>query len=76
MISIHEAKDVIEADLIRNYLTENGIECLTQGYHHRSQLGFLGAYIPIQIMVAEEQESTARELLTQFNQTFSSEESV
>ncbi len=63
MISIYKASSTYEADIIKSVLEDNEIECFIQGYNHRSMLGFVGAYIQLDVMVDEADEKQARHLI-------------
>lgn len=63
MISIYKASSTFEADIIKSVLEDNEIECFIQGYNHRSMLGFIGAYIQLDVLVDEADEAKALELI-------------
>jgi len=63
MIKIYRARDNIEADLVKSLLESHNINAFIQGYSHRGMLGIVGSYIPLDIMVSEEQEEEARRII-------------
>ena len=60
---IYIPNDNMEADLIQQALEHNGIYCFIQGYEHRSMLGILGSYVDLGIMVPEDQEKEASQIV-------------
>ena len=60
---IYVPNDNLDADLIKDVLEQNDIFCYIQGYEHRSQLGMLGTYVELGIMVPEEQAKEASEIV-------------
>lgn len=65
LVVIHTAHDISEADIIKGMLESEGIPVFVQGYNHRSVLGFVGAYIDINIMVAEQDAERAKQYIAQ-----------
>jgi hypothetical protein len=63
MIPVYRASNNAEADVIKSLLVSHEIPATIQGYNHRSLLGFVGPYIELNILVPEEKEEDARQLI-------------
>jgi hypothetical protein len=66
LVFIGSTRDDISGKVFKACLEDHGIECLSQGDNHRSQLGFLGPYIEIRFMVPEDKAEQARKLYDEF----------
>lgn len=60
---VFTAKSNAEADIVRGFLSEHGIESICRGYDHRSLLQMMGPYISLDILVPADQVPAARELI-------------
>lgn len=65
LVCIGEARNSVEASLIKTFLNDNGIFCYIQGEGHRSQLGVIGQYIALNVHVKSDQAKEASVLLNQ-----------
>jgi hypothetical protein len=63
LVLLTTCSDSVEPMSIRAMLEAEGIEVLVQGEHHRAQLGFLGSYVDLRVMVRARDLEDARELL-------------
>ena len=63
---IAEFHDVYEATMIKNHLTAEGILCYMQGYYHRHLLFFFGPHIEISLMVAHEDQTVAKDIISNY----------
>jgi hypothetical protein len=63
LVLLTTCSDSVEPMSIRAMLEAEGIEVFVQGEHHRAQLGFLGSYVDLRVMVRAHDLEDARELL-------------
>jgi len=66
-VKIGELHDVYDAQMVKNHLEAEGIECHIQGFYYRSLLYFFGPYIELSVMVHEDKIEQARSLINNYH---------
>jgi len=64
---LYEAKDAIEAQLMKNMLNQAGIETYIHGELLQGGIGDIQAFGLVQLMVDEANYVTAREIIDEWN---------
>ena len=71
-VKIAELHDIYDADMVRAHLESQGVDCHLQGYYHRKLLYFFGPIIDISLLVADQDQEKARELIRKYYNNFES----
>jgi hypothetical protein len=67
MQRIYEARDLLEAEMLRGMLVGEGIEAYLTGRHLIGAVGELPAVGLLGLMVADDQAERARQLIDEYN---------
>jgi hypothetical protein len=63
LVLLRTCSSMVEAKALHAMLEAEGIDVLIHGEHHRAQLGFLGPYVDLRLMVRASALDDARELI-------------
>jgi hypothetical protein len=63
LVTVYTCSNSIEANILRNALADEEIECFLQGENQAAEAGLMG--FPIQLQVPAEQAETARAFLAE-----------
>ena len=63
LVLLQTCGSVVEAKYLQAMLQAEGIDTFVEGEHHRAQLGFLGTYVDLRLMVVAADLDDARELI-------------